>query len=96
LNRRDESVLRHLLVGVGIHRRLRGVGRDTRRRCALRQQVALQIGLQHFVVVLGGTQIKIRRHGSLLRLRIAKLDKHSVGLDGAAGQHDDALDGAVR
>ena len=95
LNRGDEPVLRHLLVGVGVHRGLCRIGRHARGRGALREQVALEIGLEHFVVVLRGAQIEIGRHGGLLRLRIAELDEHGIGLDRSSGQHDHALDGSV-
>jgi hypothetical protein len=71
------------------------IGRDARGRRPLREQITLEIGLEHFVVVLRGAQIEIRRHGGLLCLGIAQLDEHGIGLDRSAGQHDDTLDGAV-
>ena len=70
LNRRYEPVLRHLLVGIGIHLRLRRIGRNRRGRGALGQQIAIEIGLQHFVVVLRRAQIEIGGQRRLLRLGI--------------------------
>ncbi len=95
LNGGDETVFRHLLVGVGVHRGLRGIRGNRGSGGALREQIAIQIRLEYFVVVFRRPEIQVGRQRCLLGLGIAQLEQHCVGFHGSSGQDDHTFDSSI-